>query len=174
MSQQTLFDRDADRYDSATFPVPRPFQVDAHEALRQGIRDGHKNQMLDAPTGSGKTYLGLRVAHEALLRGRRVIFCCDRTTLIEQTGAAADRYGLSAHGVVQANHWRHDRHARLQIASIQTLASRGWPDADVIVVDEAHTQHRASTEHIKTCRASVIGLSATPFSPISLHTSHVA
>jgi DNA repair protein RadD len=50
-------------YGSATFPEPRLFQTAAHVALRQGAREGHKNQILMSPTGSGKTYLGLRIAH---------------------------------------------------------------------------------------------------------------
>ncbi|RZL90767.1 MAG: DUF2075 domain-containing protein [Variovorax sp.] len=149
---------------SARFPEPRPFQTAAHERLRQGAREGHKNQILMSPTGSGKTYLGLRIAHEALSKGKRAIFVCDRTTLIDQTSSTADRYGLSAHGVIQADHWRTDYSKPFQIASAQTLARRQWPEADVIVVDEAHTKLKAWTDHIPTCKAMVIGLSATPFS----------
>lgn len=151
-------------YTSARFPEPRAFQVDAHEALRQGVRAGHRCQVLMSPTGSGKTFLGLRVAHEALAKGKRAVFVCDRTTLINQTSETADRYGLSAHGVIQAQHWRYRPDMPFQIASAQTLARRQWPDADVIIVDECHTQLKAWTEHIKDCRAAVIGLSATPFS----------
>jgi superfamily II DNA or RNA helicase len=84
--------------------------------------------------------------------------------LIEQTSNVADSYGLSAHGILQANHWRTNRKHRLQIASVQTLARRDWPDADVIVIDEAHCQYSSWVEYIKKCRANVIGLSATPFS----------
>lgn len=156
---------DAPNYASATFPEPRPFQVEAHERLREGRRAGHKNQLIMAPTGAGKSYLGLRIIHEALSRGKRAIFVCDRTTLINQTSEVADSYGLSAHSVLQSNHWRFDRSLPFQIASAQTLARREWPDADVIVIDEAHTQLSVWTEHIQTCRASVVGLSATPFSP---------
>lgn len=151
-------------YQSAVFPPPRPFQTAAHEKLREGVRAGHKNQLLMSPTGSGKTFLGLRIAHEALAKGKSAVFVCDRTTLIDQTSATADRYGLSAHGVIQASHWRTDYSKRFQIASAQTLARREWPDADVIIVDEAHTQLKAWTDHIPTCRAVVVGLSATPFS----------
>lgn len=155
---------DAPNYASATFPPARAFQDSAHEELRSGLRDGHRCQMLMAPTGAGKSYLGLRVIHEALLRGKRAVFVCDRTTLINQTSEAADRYGLSAHGILQASHWRTNRSMPFQIASAQTIARREWPDADVIVIDEAHTQLSAWTEHIPSCRAAVVGLSATPFS----------
>lgn len=159
----SLFD-DAN-YASATFPPPRAFQDAAHEKLREGRRAGNRCQMLMSPTGSGKTYLGLRVIHEAVRRGKRAIFVCDRTTLISQASAVADQYGLGAHGIIQASHWRTNLAHPFQIASAQTLARREWPEADVIVIDEAHTQMKVWTEHIQNCAASVIGLSATPFSP---------
>ena len=157
---------DAPNYASTSFPEPRKFQQEAHESLRQGFRDGHKNQLIMAPTGAGKTYLGHRIAHEALVKGRKVVFLCDRTTLINQTSKTADAYGLGAHGIVQANHWRRNTEMPYQIASAQTLAKRGyWPEADVIIIDEAHTQLKVWTEFIQTTKAACIGLSATPFSP---------
>ncbi len=158
--------RDADpNYAGATFPEPRPFQITAHDSLRAGFKAGHKNQLIMAPTGAGKSYLGLRVAYEALAKGKRAIFVCDRTTLINQTSDAADRYGLSAHGIVQADHWRVDPDMPLQIASAQTLARRQWPQADVVIVDEAHTQMKVWVDYAMSTQAAVIGLSATPFSP---------
>lgn len=155
---------DRPHYASANFPPPRAFQTSAHERLRDGRRAGHKNQLIMAPTGAGKSYLGLRIAHEALLKGKRAIFVCDRTTLINQTSAAADHYGLGAHGVIQSNHWRFNPDLPFQIASAQTLARRQWPETDVVIVDEAHTQLAVWVDYIKTCSASVVGLSATPFS----------
>ena len=160
---QSLFE-DRPTYATATFPPPRQFQQTAHEKLREGRKAGHKNQLIMAPTGGGKTYLGLRIAHEALMRGKRAVFVCDRTTLINQTSEAADRYGLSAHGVIQSNHWRFNPDLPFQIASAQTLARRRWPDTDVVIVDEAHTQLSVWVEYVKSCSASVVGLSATPFS----------
>ncbi len=159
-----LFD-DAPQYGSAEFPPPRDFQVSAHEQLREGVRSGHRRQLLVAPTGSGKTYLGLRVIHEALVKGRRALFVCDRTALIDQTSARADAYGLGAHGIVQANHWRRDTAMPFQIASIQTIQARGyWPAADVIVIDEAHTQYKTTKDKLATTDAAVVGLTATPCS----------
>lgn len=160
-----LFD-DAPNYASTSFPTARPFQQAAHEALRQGFRDGHKNQLIMAPTGAGKTYLGHRIAHEALVKGRKVVFVCDRTTLINQTSKTADAYGLSAHGIVQANHWRRAVDMPYQIASAQTIAKRGyWPAADVVIIDEAHTQLKVWVDFAQNSKAACIGLSATPFSP---------
>lgn len=164
MNSRFAFYDDAPNYERASFPPPRPFQDEAHEKLRQGARAGHRCQMLMSSTGSGKTYLGLRIIHEALKKGKRAIFVCDRRTLINQTSEVADSYGLSAHGVMMSNHNRFDPSMPFQIASAQTLARRRWPDADVIVIDEAHTQHKVWTDHIQSTRAAVIGLSATPFS----------
>lgn len=151
-------------YASTKFPTPRPFQASAREKLREGFKAGHRCQMVMSPTGSGKTILAMFLIHESLMREKRVIFVADRRTLINQTSEVADSLGLIHHSVMMAGHWRFDPSRHFQIASAQTLARRSWPDADLIIVDEAHTQLKAVTDHIQTCRAAVIGLSATPFS----------
>lgn len=153
-----------DLSDKTLFPEPRPFQRSAMVSIANGVRAGHKNQMLMAPTGAGKTYLGLRVASKGLKQGRRVTFLCDRNSLIEQTSAVADSYGLREHGVIQGDHWRQDWAKALQIASIQTVESRGWPKTDVLIVDEAHTKRESWIKYAEDPDIKVIGLSATPFS----------
>lgn len=157
------------------FPEPRPFQVSAHEELRKGFSAGNKNQILCSATGSGKTFSGLKFAFEALKKGKRVLFVCDRTTLINQTSETADRYGLISHGIIQANHWRRNENLPFQIGSVQTLAKRGyWPKADLIIVDEAHTLYKAVTDYIGSTKAAVIGLTATPFTKgLGKHYSHI-
>jgi superfamily II DNA or RNA helicase len=118
-----------------------------------------------APTGAGKTYLGLRICNEAMQKGKRAVFLCDRTTLINQTSTVAEDYGLTEHGIIQANHWRRQPEMLLQIASAQTIAKREfWPQLDVLVVDEAHTQYKVWTDYAMESGAAIIGLSATPFS----------
>lgn len=146
------------------FPTPRPFQEKAHQALREGYRNKHRNQLICASTGSGKTILALRVIYEAIQKGKRAAFICDRTALINQTSEVADSLGLP-HGIIQADHWRKDREKNFQIASIQTLARRNWPSFDVIVNDECHTMYSAFTEFAndKSHNCAIIGLSATPF-----------
>lgn len=94
-----LFERDTPRYAGAKFPPPRPFQVTAHESLREGVRQGHRRQCVMAPTGAGKLYLGLRVCHEAVLKGLHALFVVDRTTLVDQASVVAVSLVLALRGV---------------------------------------------------------------------------
>jgi DNA repair protein RadD len=153
-------------YASTTFPTMRPFQSTTHDKLRVGAKEGHRVQMVMAPTGSGKTILALKIIQETLVKGNKCLFICDRKNLINQTSDVADTLGLSAHGIIQAGHWRTNTRLPFQIASVQTLARRGISDEfDTIIVDEAHTQYSVLVKHLSTCRGYVVGLSATPFSP---------
>ncbi len=161
MAAQTgLFD--APQSHIQRFPTAREFQDIAHRELRAGAKGGP--QILMAPTGAGKTYCGLRICNEALARGKRVLFICDRKTLINQTSAVADSYGMQTHGIIQADNPRMALYRPFQIASAQTIQARGLTDDfDVVVVDECHTLVKAVTAFIASTKAAVIGLSATPF-----------
>lgn len=146
------------------FPPLRQFQVDAHLQLQQGFREGHKNQLVMASTGAGKTMLAMWVIYHALKKGKTAVFVCDRTNLINQTSEVADGLGLKEHAIVQAKHKRRDVTKPFQIASIQTIAKRGyWPQADLIVIDECHATYSAWTEYVGQTKAVVLGISATPF-----------
>lgn len=146
-----------------TFPPPRECQTRAIQALRDGLRAGHKNQLLVLPTGGGKTIAALMLIAESLKKGRRATFVCDRITLINQASENADKYGMQNHGIVQAEHWRRDNSLPFQIASIQTIQARGyWPQFDLAVIDEAHNLHAAHKELLAKREKPVIGLSATP------------
>lgn len=138
------------------------WQEEAIEGLRCGIRQGSMNQILSAATGAGKTVLGTYLLQECYEKGKRGVFVCDRIPLINQTSRTFDAYGLP-HGVIQADHERVQPWQRIQIASAQTLVKRGWPDADLIVVDEAHSMYRNILRRISRRDAVVIGLTATPF-----------
>ena len=141
----------------------RDYQSASIDGLRANIKAGVKNQILLAPTGAGKTVLGAYLLNEAHGKGRRAIFVCDRIALVNQTSATLDQYGIS-HGILQAQHWRFRPWERVQIASAATLARRGWPDADLIIVDECHAQMKDTIARIAKRDAITIGLTATPFS----------
>lgn len=142
--------------------VLHQFQDESVEALRENIRRGVKNQVLSAATGSGKTVIGSFLLDECLNKGKRGIFVCDRVSLVDQTSAMLDDYGVP-HGVIQAQHWRWQPHQKIQVASAATLEKRGWPDAHLIIVDEAHTVRKHVANRIAKRDCITIGLTATPF-----------
>ncbi len=147
-------------------PSPRACQSRAIEQLREGYRKGNRRQILVMPTGSGKTITAMMLIHESLKKGKRAVFVCDRTALINQTSAVADGLGLTCHAVIQADHPRRDNSQPFQIASIQTIQARGyWPEADLVVIDECHTRYSATVEMLARGSTPVLGLTATPCTP---------
>lgn len=146
-------------------PQLREWQAEAVERIRECFRQGKRNVLLVAPTGSGKTVIASHLVSETERNGKRAVFVCDRIPLIDQTSATFDRFDI-AHGVVQANHWRARPWSRIQVASAQTLARRGWPtigDRDLVVVDEAHTVHEKTVARTGRRDCFTVGLTATPF-----------
>jgi len=142
----------------------RDYQIKALDELRDGVRKGHRSQILVAPTGAGKTVSASYLLNEAKAKQNVAWFICDRVSLVDQTSATLDRYGVS-HGVIQADHWRWRPYEYVQVISAQTLARRKIDNAPkLIVVDEAHVLHRSVINVIeKYPDAIVVGLTATPF-----------
>lgn len=152
-------------------PLPelRQFQIATLEKIRNGFKDGHKRQVVCAPTGAGKTILAMSLIESCYNKGKRAVFMADRKTLVNQSSTVADLAGLTDHSVFMAQHERFNPAKRIQIASIQTIARRGWPEADLYVIDECHTLLKAWTNKILNIPGAVIGLSATPFSNLGGH-----
>lgn len=141
----------------------RPYQVDAIQALRTALREGHRCIMLMGATGFGKTTVASEMIANAVAKGKRAIFIADRQELVEQASGRLDEDGIH-HGIIMADHWRFDPSAPVQVASIQTLARRTPPDFDLAIIDEAHVFYRAHAELMQKYSAiPFVGLSATPF-----------
>lgn len=142
----------------------RAYQAEAVQNLRAGLAGGCKRQILSSPTGSGKTEIGMILVRGAVAKGKRVAFLCNRINLVGQTSARFFRAGIQ-HGIIQgANTSR--TYESVIVASIQTVAKRGMPEVDLLVIDEAHGV-AGSVAYRKVIAAhggAVIGLSATPFS----------
>lgn len=139
----------------------RPLQKMLLDVIAQAFRDGHKNIMVCAPCGFGKTEIATAILIKTSGNNKRGAFICDRIQLIEQTGERFDRYNLE-HGVMQASHWRYRPLEKIQLCSIQTLLRRQWPDAELTIHDEAHALTSAAKERLLQKRGFSIGLSATP------------
>lgn len=151
-----------DRVDEAEDINLRHYQEESIEQLRQNKRDGKQSQILASMVGSGKTVMGAFLLRECWRKSRRGMFVVDRLNLLDQTSAVFDRYGIP-HGVVQSGHSRYRPGELIQVASIQALARRGWPEAELIIADEVHVVYKTMTDKIKKQDAHIIGLTATPF-----------
>lgn len=143
----------------------RPYQASTILYVRIAMAGGISRALIYSPTGSGKTEIASAVIKCALAKGKRVAFLCNRKHLVAQTSRRLLRAGI-LHGVIQgANTTR--VYERVLVASIQTVAKRGLPDVDLIIIDEAHAV-AGSKAYLALLTAAkgvpVIGLSATPFS----------
>lgn len=142
----------------------RPYQSLAVQNLRRALAGGITREMLCSPTGSGKTEIGMALVRGARAKHKRVIFLCNRVHLVEQTARRFTKAGI-AHGIIQGENTVRVYESVL-VASIQTIARRGMPEVDLIIIDEAHTV-AGSKEYRAVIAAAkgvpVIGLSATPY-----------
>ena len=142
----------------------RAYQAEAVQNLRSGLAEGFKRQMLSSPTGSGKTEMGMILVRGAIGKGKRVGFLCNRIHLVGQTSQRFFRAGIN-HGVIQGSNTTRT-YENVLVASIQTVAKRGMPDVDLLIIDEAHgvAGSKDYRKVISQHKGPVIGLSATPFS----------
>lgn len=140
----------------------RNYQVRAVDSLRQEVKNGRKNIVLVAPTGSGKTIIVSDVIRSAEKKGSRVLFVAHRREILEQTSRKLSAIGVP-HGWIMAGKEK-SAYSQVQLASIQTLVRRNMPLADVVVWDECHHNRAKSYDevHKKFPDAVHIGLTATP------------
>ncbi len=143
----------------------REYQTEAVQNLRIGLAQGVSRQMLCSPTGSGKTEIGIAIVKGAVAKNKRVAFLCNRINLVSQTSTRFMRAGV-AHGIIQGQNTSRT-YENVIVASIQTVAKRGMPDCDLVIIDEAHGVAGSKDYQkilIEMAGKPVIGLSATPYS----------
>lgn len=147
----------------------RPYQSAAVSAIRSSIGRGNKKPILVSPTGSGKTAMGVEIIKSAVAKGNRVLFLAPRRELIYQASKVLNLSGV-LHGLIMAgepmSEWR-----PVQVASFDTLHARGvrndtieLPQADVVIVDEAHLSVAQTRKDIIKHYGDkvIIGMTATP------------
>jgi DNA repair protein RadD len=142
----------------------RSYQSTALDKLRFALAGGKRRILLYSPTGSGKTEMGMAMIRGAIAKGKKVAFIANRKELVQQASRRFWRAGIP-HGIVQAEN-NVNIGAGVLVCSIDTIHSRGLPDVDLIVIDEAHSVAGSSKYRqllFQRNALPVIGLSATPF-----------
>lgn len=142
----------------------REHQLRCVDELREGFRQGHRCQLLYAPTGFGKTEVAIYLMKAAAEKFSKTAIIMDRIVLVDQTSNRLTKYGIN-HGVYQAQHWNYAPARFIQVCSAQTLESRdSFPEFSLAIIDECHIGRKAVNDWIqKNPQMKVIGLTATPF-----------
>jgi superfamily II DNA or RNA helicase len=153
----------------AAAPELRPYQLDAIAKVEAEVAAGRRRVLLSAPTGSGKTVIAAAVMADAAARGERVLFLAHRRELITQASRKLHDAGVD-HGVLLPD-VRARPGERVQVASIATLHARAirsrsieLPQADLVVVDEAHHARARTYRRLIDAYpgAVILGMTATP------------
>lgn len=156
-----------DLFHSSNEPQPktlRKHQAKAIELIRNSLAKGNTRVVCEAATGFGKTLTAAKIIEGALAKRNKVIFTAPAISLIDQTVTAFENEGIRDIGVMQANHPRTDSLARVQVASVQTLARREIPEASLVIVDECHLRAQVIEDMMAERQdAFFIGMSATPW-----------
>lgn len=120
-------------------PILRPYQQKFIADVYAQIRAGVKRVLGFSPTGSGKTLIGSQIVQHAVSKGKHVLFVLHRDILVQQTAEKLSAFGITP-GFIKSG-WTEDRNALVQVASVQTMAKRGWwrqYPAKVVILDEVH------------------------------------
>lgn len=142
----------------------RQYQTDILEGVREAFRDGKKRVLVVSPTGSGKTRLFARIAHDVAAREKRVTVLTHRDFLHDQVCDALKDEDV-AHGIMKGG-LRYTTRQPVVVASVFTLVKRleHFPAPHLIIPDECHHVLAGSWEKVAKAypNAYVLGVTATP------------
>ena len=141
----------------------RPHQQKGLDLTKQSFREGKTRPVFQAACGYGKSVIMSHIIDSALDKGNRVLVIVPYGPLINQLMKNFTDQGIPLGGVMQSNHKWTNPKKRLQVATIQTLARRGFPETDLIIFDECHILYQVFIDYMKNHNTPVIGFSATPW-----------
>jgi DNA repair protein RadD len=143
--------------------VPRKYQQDGVDEIRQKFSEGVRRVAYSLPTGGGKTVVFCHITKMAADRGKKVWILVHRIELLRQTSQALTANGVE-HGLVNPK-FTPKPHAAVQVAMVQTLTRRlgKYPAPDLIITDECHHANAGQWQTILNNfpNAYSLGVSAT-------------
>jgi DNA repair protein RadD len=144
----------------------RDYQETAIARLKEALLQGARRPVIQAPTGAGKTVIAAAIVNMARQKDRRVLFCVPALSLIDQTVDRFRANGIFDIAVMQGQHELTDYRQPVQVCSVQTLARRKIPQADLVIVDECHVMFKLYDTWMNNPEwkdVPFIGLTATPW-----------
>lgn len=146
----------------------RDYQQKGVEAIRTSYLNGKRAPLYVLATGGGKTVVFCYISDTTAKRAKRVLILVHRIELLRQTSGKLYENGVE-HGIINSK-FTPNFNAVIQIASVQTLASRikkgkARTDYDLVIIDEAH--HAAASTWLTILKAlppkcKMLGVTATP------------
>jgi DNA repair protein RadD len=151
-------------------PTLRPDQDRTIAGISNEFRCGHRRVICQAPTRSGKTVISCKMMATARDRGKRSLFLAQSRQIVTQTLDALDEYEVPRGAMMDG--YAVEPHHEIQVGSVQSLLSwcdreeggLSWPQADVVFLDECHSEAYWRIHH-QYPKAYIVGLSATPVGP---------
>lgn len=142
----------------------REYQQELLEEIFSSLARGNRRLIVQSPTGSGKTVLFSAVAEKFTRRGDGVLVLVHRLELLLQAKEKLETITGCRVGLIKSGYKTSPENS-IQVASVQSLISReNWPDAGLVIVDEAH--HSAAATYTKIFKsypeAYILGVTATP------------
>jgi DNA repair protein RadD len=146
--------------------ILRDYQEQAINNLRKSIASGHKRIILQQEVGSGKTVAASEIMRLASEKQRKTLFLAPRRQLIYQTYETLKGFGINCGMIMSGERAFHQPFA--QVGSVDTITTRlrngtmDLPEADTVIVDEAHAMFSKNRLELFDRYPFVIALSATP------------